>query len=44
MTDQMIAIKGILTDALSELTPEQLVALTMAPYQELREDAASAAA
>lgn len=44
MTDQMIAIKGIFHDALSELTAAQLVALTMEPFAELRKDSEVAAA
>ncbi|MFC7726183.1 hypothetical protein ACFQW6_13780 [Nocardioides sp. GCM10028917] len=44
MTDQMSAIKGILSAALSDLTPEQLAALTMEPFKELREDAVRTAA
>lgn len=41
MTEQMSAIRDILSAALAELTPEQLVALTMEPFKELREDCTS---
>lgn len=39
MSEQMNAIRGILGDALSDLTPQQLVDLTMEPFESLREEA-----
>lgn len=33
-------VRSILSAALSDLTPEQIVALTMGPFEELREDEA----